>query len=170
MFQLFTNVGRDIKEVAKDIVREYVLKAILVCVVIVIASIALAVYMERGIFGVIGCIVAVGVFISKYHDARLKVMEYYAYGELVENSAIIVNLMKNSSNETEEKKTTERQPFEYKGTPFWKEIEKEKTNTAKENVVPVSVDSMRFECPLCHTVQMRNRDCCSKCGVKFKTK
>ena len=53
-------------------------------------------------------------------------------------------------------------------TPTWIEIEKEKVNTGKEKMVPIIVDSMRFECPLCNTVQMRNRDCCSKCGVSFQ--
>lgn len=79
---LFSNVGRDIKVIAKVIANWILGLHILLGIVFIICGCAL---LSEGLtIGLVGFLIAVGLFISGYHTSKLAVMLLYAYGEITD--------------------------------------------------------------------------------------
>lgn len=93
--ELFSNVGSDIKAIAKVIANWILALHILLGIVIIICGCALL--SQELAIGWVGFLIAFGLFGFGYIVSRLAVMLLYAYGEMTDRLISIDSKMPNSS-------------------------------------------------------------------------
>ena len=142
--ELFVNVGRDIKAVARSIANWILALYVLVGFVLVACGVALL--CERMWYGVIGIFLAVGVVGFGYTKSKLEVMRLYAYGEIADR---IISI-----DQTLSQKQGKPQPGSVKVNPQKKE---EGKKPARKTA---------WECSFCGHGNPPDARFCESCGTE----
>ena len=147
---LFDNVGRELKTIAETIAGWIIAGFAIAGLLILIAAIAIAVDMDVGWPAFIGIVVAVVVVVTGYNKARLKVIELYAYGELVERVTVIESKIGNKSG----KKPTVK-------------VRQEKREISDDGapIAQIKKDGS-WVCAYCDHENPPGADCCEECGFQ----
>ncbi len=187
----FKNVGKEIKAYAEVI--GYILFcsfcilafAVLVCSIIAFNNDEVG--LGFLLLLVCGVIAALG-----YLAARLTIMFTYGYGELIENSSIIVDSLKNNNHPNQDLVSDSsvkqvQNPVESgKQSPVWQcSCGRRNGNyvttcpcglrkrdvlnpNADQSGKPIYENEEYIKCPKCNTVQLKGRKICFQCGLKFE--
>jgi len=80
---LFDDVGQELKEIAAATARRITVMYALLAIAVLAGGFMLSEEMGAMMWGVLGIIAAICVFVHGYNKAHLEVIQLYAYGELV---------------------------------------------------------------------------------------
>ena len=142
--ELFSNVGSDIKTIAKVIANWILALHILLGIVIIICGCALL--SEELAIGWVGFLIGFGIFGFGYIMSRLAVMLLYAYGEMTDRLISIDSKMSNSSKSAKTDKVNVK-------------VEKKHENNAPRRTSP-------WECPFCGHQNPIDARFCKSCGTE----
>lgn len=159
--ELFNDVGKDIKQLAAVITRLITVCYVLIALAVVAVGITASVLSERGWACLLSILIAVIVIIYGYIKVRLQAITMYAYGELVEKTKSIEDILsggkrKNSPTKSRQQKSEKNSEDSY-----------DAQNTENIPMVKREEDGS-WDCVFCDHHNPAGADWCEKCGVQAK--
>ena len=97
---LFSNVGKEIKEIAEEVARRIMIRYFLIAVIVALAGIAIGAEGDYPLVIIISIVIAAIVAVYGYNKSRFEVMLLYAQGELADRIISIDNKLSKKGKTT----------------------------------------------------------------------
>lgn len=153
--QIYGDVGSEIKSIAEGIARRGAICAVLLGVVIGIASLALIEF--NAWLTILDIVLGVILAVTGIQQARIKAITLYAYGEMVQR---IVSL-------EEKAQETRKKPVDKKKKEPANRKSPENAQEEAEIPEPKMLAKAPWTCPFCEHKNPAGTGYCEKCGCEY---